>query len=72
MLCEIRHSHPVTYFLDDRREPLLLPKNEKLVLPNPVNRFKLEHLEFKMIFERLKDEGYSDSWPLEVSFIWYL
>ena len=60
MLCGIHDSHPVTYFLDDRREPVLLRKNEKHVLLNTVNRFQLGRLEFKLVFENLDDEGYDE------------
>ena len=60
MLCGIHDSHPVTYFLDDRKEPILLRKNEKYVLLNTVNRFQLGRLEFKLVFEDLDDEGYSE------------
>ena len=53
MLCGIHDLHPVPYFLDDRRESVLLRKNEKHVLLNAFNRFKV-------VFEDLRIEGYSD------------
>lgn len=60
MLCGIHNEHPVHYFLDDETEPIELLANEEHYLLKTVNRFKLGRLEFRLVYEHIDGQGYTD------------
>lgn len=60
MLCGISDSHPVEYIVNEQKEPIVLGAGQKHVLLDKVNRFKLGKLEFRLIYEDMDSQGYTD------------
>ena len=60
MLCGLHDAHPIEYFSDNKKRPLTLRANDKHVLTNEVNRFKLGRLDFKLVYENTEEQEHDE------------